>query len=66
MDNRNCQLLYRLLKVISEQGLKNQDLDLLEAQLLQELELLRTCIKIMSLPSHSQEISWTNHQEELV
>ncbi len=31
----------------------------------QELELLLTCIRTMSSRSHSQEISWTNHQEEL-
>ncbi len=59
------QLLYQHLKDLSQVNTKQEDLVLLVSALVSELQQDSTFIKTGSSQSLEEEISWTNHQEEL-
>ncbi len=65
MRDIKWQLLNQRFEVISELNTELGDLIQSALQLVQALESERTSIRTTSSPHRSQEISWTNHQEEL-
>ncbi len=65
METNHCQLEHRLSYHISKISSMLKDQDYLHLQLGSELQLVRTCIKAMSLPDREEATYWTNHQEEL-
>ncbi len=65
METRDWQLLHRHLTSILEQNIRIVDSVFLAQQLASQLQSETTYTKTGNLQHHSQETSWTNHQEEL-